>query len=97
MRKTLSEKFHPHLYAQPTLGSQGAFPLVVSFHFFPEECEKGSSIDCDNLALYPDLRPKGIAQKIALGVKRAMDISGSALALIVLSPLFCTYRLGRLR
>jgi lipopolysaccharide/colanic/teichoic acid biosynthesis glycosyltransferase len=92
VRKTLSEKFHRTL--QPTLGSQGAFPLVVSFHFFPEECEEGSSIDCENLALYPDLRPKGIAQKIALGVKRSMDIVGSAMALIILSPLFALIALA---
>jgi lipopolysaccharide/colanic/teichoic acid biosynthesis glycosyltransferase len=86
VRKALSEKFRRALL--PTLGSQEASLLVVSFHFFPEDCENGSSTDSPNLALYPDLRRGGISQKIALGVKRAMDISGSALALIVLSPLF---------
>jgi lipopolysaccharide/colanic/teichoic acid biosynthesis glycosyltransferase len=86
VRKTLSEKFRRALL--PTLGSQEASLIVVSFHFFPEDCENGSSADSPNLALYPDLRRRGISQKIALGVKRAMDIIGSALALIVLSPLF---------
>jgi lipopolysaccharide/colanic/teichoic acid biosynthesis glycosyltransferase len=86
VRKTLSEKSRRALL--PTLGSQAASLLLVSFHFFPEDCENGSSTDSPNLALYPDLRRRGISQKIALGVKRAMDIIGSALALIVLSPLF---------
>jgi lipopolysaccharide/colanic/teichoic acid biosynthesis glycosyltransferase len=86
VRKTLSEKLRRALL--PIMGPEVTSPIFVSFHFFPEDCENGSSADSSSLALYPDLRRKGISQKLASGVKRTMDILGSTLALIVLSPLF---------
>jgi lipopolysaccharide/colanic/teichoic acid biosynthesis glycosyltransferase len=86
VRETLSEKFRRAL--QQALGEPTAAVIILSFHFFPEDSENGGSTPSPNSALYPELRQKGTSLRIALGMKRTMDIAGSALALIVLSPLF---------
>ena len=62
--------------------------ITVSFHFFPEEWEEGGTDHSANITLYPDLSRKEESRKLALGVKRSMDIVGSAAALALLSPIF---------
>lgn len=62
--------------------------ISVSFHFFPEEKEDGESDHSANIALYPDLSRREESRKFALGVKRAIDVAGSAAALLVLAPVF---------
>ncbi len=62
--------------------------IAVSFHFFPEEWEEGGTDHSANITLYPDLSRKDETRKYALGIKRAMDIAGSAAALAILSPIF---------
>jgi lipopolysaccharide/colanic/teichoic acid biosynthesis glycosyltransferase len=62
--------------------------IHISFHLCPEEW------DCDDPRypadprLYPDLLKGDGSQRISRAIKRTMDIAGSALALIFLSPLF---------
>lgn len=86
IRHVLSEKFRTAFSS--VLGSERAALIFVSFHFFPEDRENGNSSDSGNIALYPDLCRKATSQRLALGVKRLMDVVGSACALILLSPLF---------
>jgi exopolysaccharide biosynthesis polyprenyl glycosylphosphotransferase len=62
--------------------------ITVAFHFFPEEWEEGGTDHSANITLYPDLSRKQESRKFALGVKRAMDVVGSAAALAFLSPVF---------
>jgi exopolysaccharide biosynthesis polyprenyl glycosylphosphotransferase len=62
--------------------------ITVSFHFFPEEWEEGGSDHSANITLYPDLSRKEDSRRFALGVKRTMDVVGSAAALVLLSPVF---------
>ena len=62
--------------------------IAVSFHFFPEEWDEGGTDHSANITLYPDLSRKDETRKFALGIKRAMDIAGSAAALAILSPIF---------
>jgi lipopolysaccharide/colanic/teichoic acid biosynthesis glycosyltransferase len=62
--------------------------ISVSFHFFPEEWEDEGSDHSANITLYPDLSRKQETRKFALGVKRSMDIVGSAAALLLMSPVF---------
>jgi len=62
--------------------------VTISFHFFPDEWDHSKKSDPVNLVLYPDLMHSGHKRKMLLFVKRLVDIAGSALALIVLSPLF---------
>lgn len=62
--------------------------ITVSFHFFPEEWEEGGTDHSANITLYPDLSRKQESRRFALGVKRAMDVAGSAAALTFLAPVF---------
>ncbi len=85
VRDTISAKFRRAF--SEVLGPEDASCIFVSFHFFPEERENGDSGNSTNITLYPDLWRTTTSRKLALGLKRAMDIFGSALALILLSPL----------
>jgi exopolysaccharide biosynthesis polyprenyl glycosylphosphotransferase len=71
---------------QKALGKEKASKILVSFHFFPEEYGKSETNHSANIALYPDLSRKGKSEKFALLLKRAMDIVGSTMALLLLSP-----------
>ncbi len=62
--------------------------VSISFHFFPDEWDHGKTDKPINLVLYPDLKSSGRKRRIMLLIKRLIDILGSALALIALSPLF---------
>lgn len=91
VRERISEKLRGGLLA--AIGQRKAAQITFSFHFFPEDRgdgDGGGPVDhsVDNNALYPDLSRKNSSKKFALGVKRAIDIAGSLLALILLSPLF---------
>jgi exopolysaccharide biosynthesis polyprenyl glycosylphosphotransferase len=62
--------------------------VQVTAHLFTDELkENGSKISADP-ALYPDLLDQHKTRNGSLLVKRAMDIIGSALALLFFSPLF---------
>jgi lipopolysaccharide/colanic/teichoic acid biosynthesis glycosyltransferase len=85
MRAELREMIGPKKHAQVT----------VSFHFFPEaEGEDGDTDHSADITLYPDVSRKSDSHKFALGIKRAMDIVGSAGALLLLSPLFAAIALA---
>ncbi len=62
--------------------------VSISFHFFPDDWDHDSSGRPSNPALYPDLSSRDNGRRSLLGIKRAMDIVGSALVLILCSPLF---------
>lgn len=70
------------------LGQKQASQISISFHFFPEELEDGIQDNAQKEVLYPDLSRTRVSRKVALGFKRVLDIVGSGLALIFLSPLF---------
>jgi len=60
--------------------------IALSFHFFPEEGEENGHDNSANITLYPDLSRLEESRRFALGVKRSMDVVGSAAALLVMSP-----------
>ena len=62
--------------------------VSLSFHFFPDDWNQIDSGGPSNAALYPDLKNPGSRRRSLLVVKRGIDLVGSALGLIVLSPLF---------
>ncbi|HEY6386478.1 MAG TPA: sugar transferase [Candidatus Acidoferrum sp.] len=62
--------------------------ISVTFHFFPEEWEEGEKDHTANISLYPELSRQEQAKKFALGVKRSMDIVGSASAMILMLPIY---------
>lgn len=61
--------------------------ISLSFHFFPDQWESEHSGRPSNPALYPDLFSKNNGKRSLLVVKRVMDITGSALMLVLLLPL----------
>lgn len=61
--------------------------LTLSFHFFPDDWKDGKGAEARNAALYADLRDLERNRSMQLAIKRGIDIAGSALGLITLSPL----------
>ncbi len=70
------------------LSHEDAKYVDVSAHIFADESNQDGSKTLANPVLYPDLLHRHEAKKGSLLVKRAMDIMGSALALLLFSPLF---------
>jgi len=62
--------------------------ISISFHFFPDDWDNDTSGRPSNPTLYPDVPSHDNAKLFLSGIKRAMDIVGSALALITCTPLF---------
>ena len=62
--------------------------VSLSFHFFPDDWDHGSSERPTNMALYPDLVNHGKRKRGLLMFKRAIDILGSSVGLLLLAPLF---------
>jgi len=82
MFKKVTESFNR------SLGIDKSSLISISFHFFPEEWEEGGTDHSANATLYPDLSRQDQSKKFALGIKRAIDIVGSAAALLLFSPLY---------
>jgi len=59
----------------------------IAFHCFPEDWE-GHETGLPIAKLYPDLVQRDEARKVSRAIKRATDVLGSALALVLLSPIF---------
>jgi lipopolysaccharide/colanic/teichoic acid biosynthesis glycosyltransferase len=68
------------------LSAQTFSQIGISPHVFPEEWRQEAALG--NPTLYPDLTHRNEKQKSARMIKRLMDISVSAAALLFLSPLF---------
>jgi lipopolysaccharide/colanic/teichoic acid biosynthesis glycosyltransferase len=61
--------------------------ISLSFHFFPDEWDHENSGRPSNPVLYPDLISATSSQRSLLVIKRAMDIIGSAMLVILCAPL----------
>ena len=63
--------------------------IYISFHVFPETNQELSAGVPFNLNLYPDLATKGLNRKLSLIIKKIIfDCAGSAIVLLLFSPLF---------
>ncbi len=60
--------------------------ISVSLHLFPEGCDVGDTCPPSNQVLYPDLHLERHSRSVDHVVKRTVDILGSLVALILLSP-----------
>jgi len=69
------------------LSSQQFGLISISFHLFPEEWNHDIPQRPSNPTLYPDLARRDHAKKLFCAIKRIMDIVGSALALLLFSPI----------
>jgi exopolysaccharide biosynthesis polyprenyl glycosylphosphotransferase len=68
--------------------------INISFHFFPDDWDHDSPERPSNPALYPDLARHHNNRRLLSGIKRAIDIVGSTLALIVFSPILAIIALA---
>lgn len=68
------------------LGRERASHVAVSLHVFPESWDKDSSGWVADSKLYPDLKRKGTKKRLPLVIKRAIDVVGSGVLLLMLSP-----------
>ena len=62
--------------------------IHISFHVYPEDLDLENGGRSGDINLYSDLESGDKSTKASLGTKRAIDILGSASALLLLSPLF---------
>jgi lipopolysaccharide/colanic/teichoic acid biosynthesis glycosyltransferase len=60
--------------------------LTISWHLFPEEWNQENLTG--NPTLYPDILHREKKQRLALALKRAIDIVGSLFAILFFAPLF---------
>jgi lipopolysaccharide/colanic/teichoic acid biosynthesis glycosyltransferase len=75
---------------QTVLDAQHVSEVDLSFHVFPDLCEGdngGTGDPATFSTIYPDVVNELESKRIPLLVKRCLDIAGSLLALIILSPL----------
>lgn len=61
---------------------------ALSFHIYPEDSDRQDPTPPWNPTLYPDLKQSAAANRASLNVKRAMDIAGSLIGLILCAPAF---------
>jgi len=78
---------------ESTMGRENSAGISISFHFFPEEIGEEGGDHSANFTLYPELQKKESTQRGALALKRAIDILGSAAALLVFAPFFAAIAL----
>jgi len=71
-----------------TLSRDRSACVSLSFHFFPEEYGEEDKDHSANITLYPEFQKKENTQRVALAVKRFIDILGSAGALFFFAPVF---------
>lgn len=68
--------------------------ISISFHFFPDDWSDENSACPGNLALYPDLQSSKKSKRVDFGVKRTIDVAGSAVMLVACSPLLAAIALA---
>ena len=60
--------------------------ISISIHCYPEDWQLELSRQPSNPALYPDLASRDRSRRVAIVIKRMMDIVGSAVALVLFAP-----------
>lgn len=85
LRNTMLSKVHSAL--RTSLGQTEMEEIHISFHVFPEDpgSRNGDSAET-RLTLYPDLHPKNDTRKVARLIKRAIDVVGTLMGLVLISP-----------
>jgi lipopolysaccharide/colanic/teichoic acid biosynthesis glycosyltransferase len=62
--------------------------ISISLHFFPDDWNQDGPDRPSNLVLYPDLESSEKSKRFVFGLKRIIDITGSALLIVAIAPLF---------
>jgi len=68
--------------------------INISCHIFPDDWDHDVPTRTSNPVLYPDLLKRHDARKVAINLKRIMDVVGSLFALLLSAPLFVVIALA---
>lgn len=79
---------------EENLSSEQFTQLSISFHWFPEEWQEALKRVPNVPVLYPDLAKRDQARKLPRILKRAMDVLGSLVALMLCGPIFALIALA---
>lgn len=85
-KEIIKKKITKDIYTN--LSNETSNKIKINSYIFPEFYDDQKNDPNVNLLLYPDLFKKKYLKKIAITLKRMMDIIGSIIALILFSPLF---------
>jgi exopolysaccharide biosynthesis polyprenyl glycosylphosphotransferase len=87
-KNPITEVLHSKVVAalQDNLDHKLASELIVTFHLFPESWDKDRPDRVADIKLYPDISRTDSKKRLPMIVKRAIDIVGSGLLLLALSP-----------
>jgi len=77
---------------EKALGAEAVGQIRITFHWFPEDWKERETDHAGTL--YPDLAVREHARKVPLVIKRAVDVTGSALAIILLMPVLVAIALA---
>src|ERR1700756_2772685 len=77
-----------------SVGTKAAARIVITTHIFPESWNQNGTERPADLKLYPDLSQKASKKRVPIVVKRGIDVLGSALLLLVLSPILAAIALA---
>ena len=79
---------------QDSLGAKAAARIVITTHIFPESWNQSGTERPADIKLYPDLSEKASKKRLPIVAKRGIDILGSLLLLLVLSPILAAIALA---
>jgi len=77
-----------------SVGAKAAAKIVITTHIFPESWNQNGTERPADLKLYPDLSEKSSKGRLPIVVKRGIDVLGSALLLLALSPILAVIALA---
>jgi len=69
------------------LGAKLASKIVITTHIFPESWDENRTERSADMKLYPELSQRVSKRRLPLVVKRSIDVLGSGLLLLILSPI----------
>jgi len=76
------------------LGQSLASKLALTFHEFPEKWDQDGPSGGADIKLYPDIGEEVSTKRIPRILKRAIDIAGSAVLMVILAPLLAAIALA---
>lgn len=68
------------------LGKDKISDIAISAHLFPDDSDREPPDPIADSKLYPDIERLGLRKRVALAVKRAIDVVASAGILLLMSP-----------
>ena len=77
-----------------SVGAKAAAKIVITTHIFPESWNQNGTERPADLKLYPDLSENSSKKRLPIVVKRGIDVLGSALLLLALSPILAAIALA---